>query len=56
MITYLLQSPLYQVATRAAYGTALAKLAKNNNRVIAVDGDTKNSTFSEKIKASYFRH
>ncbi|KOX69770.1 Transketolase [Melipona quadrifasciata] len=39
-----------QVATRLAYGTALAKLAKNNNRVIALDGDTKNSTYAEKIK------
>ncbi|XP_034944619.1 transketolase-like protein 2 isoform X2 [Chelonus insularis] len=39
-----------QVATRLAYGTALAKIAKNNPRVIALDGDTKNSTFAEKIK------
>ncbi|XP_014213002.1 transketolase isoform X2 [Copidosoma floridanum] len=39
------------VATRLAYGTALAKLAKNNPRVIGLDGDTKNSTFAEKIKA-----
>lgn len=39
-----------QVATRLAYGTALAKIAKNNARVIALDGDTKNSTFAEKIK------
>ncbi|XP_043603774.1 transketolase-like protein 2 isoform X2 [Bombus pyrosoma] len=39
-----------QVATRLAYGTALAKLAKNNPRVIALDGDTKNSTYAEKIK------
>ncbi|XP_066586108.1 transketolase-like protein 2 isoform X1 [Prorops nasuta] len=39
-----------QVATRAAYGVALAKVAKDNSRVIALDGDTKNSTFSEKIK------
>ena len=39
-----------QVATRLAYGTALAKLAENNDRVIALDGDTKNSTFSEKLK------
>ncbi|XP_075218081.1 transketolase-like [Lycorma delicatula] len=38
------------VATRFAYGTALAKLAKNNSRVIALDGDTKNSTFSQEIK------
>ena len=35
-----------QVATRKAFGTALLKLAKNNNRVINVDGDVKNSTFS----------
>ncbi|KAK7066847.1 Transketolase-like protein 2 [Halocaridina rubra] len=35
-----------KVATRQAYGTALSKLAENNSRVIALDGDTKNSTFS----------
>lgn len=35
-----------KIATRQAYGTALAKLANNNPRVIALDGDTKNSTFS----------
>lgn len=39
-----------QVATRLAYGTALAKIAQNNGRVIALDGDTKNSTFSDKLK------
>lgn len=48
-------SPSYklgeQVATRLAYGTALAKIAKNNDRVIALDGDTKNSTFADKIKS-----
>ncbi|KAL3313269.1 hypothetical protein Ciccas_008133, partial [Cichlidogyrus casuarinus] len=38
------------VATRAAYGTALAKLGKANPRVIGLDGDTKNSTFSIKLK------
>lgn len=37
------------VATRAAYGTALAKLVKAHPRVIALDGDMKNSTFSEKV-------
>jgi len=35
-----------KVATRAAYGTALAKLATACDRVVALDGDTKNSTFS----------
>ncbi|KAF5304294.1 hypothetical protein FQR65_LT07986 [Abscondita terminalis] len=39
-----------QIATRVAYGTALAKIAENNSRVIALDGDMKNSTYSEKIK------
>ncbi|XP_034236177.1 transketolase-like protein 2 [Thrips palmi] len=38
------------IATREAYGTALVKIGKNNPRVIALDGDTKNSTFSEKLK------
>ncbi|XP_042216320.1 transketolase-like protein 2 isoform X1 [Homarus americanus] len=38
-----------KVATREAYGKALAKLAENNKSVIALDGDTKNSTFSNGI-------
>jgi transketolase len=38
------------IATRFAYGTALAKLAEHNPRVIALDGDTKNSTYSDRIK------
>lgn len=41
------------VATRLAYGTALAKIATNNKRVIALDGDTKNSTYSDKLKAAF---
>jgi len=39
-----------EVATREAYGTALAKLAKASPDVVAIDGDTKNSTFSERLK------
>lgn len=38
------------IATRTAYGTALVKIAQTNPRVIALDGDMKNSTFSEKLK------
>jgi len=38
-----------KVATRAAYGTALAKLAQTHPRVVALDGDMKNSTFSQTI-------
>lgn len=42
-----------KVATRLAYGVALAKLGANNSRVIAMDGDTKNSTFSDKFKKAH---
>jgi transketolase len=38
-----------KVATRAAYGTALVKIGEGSDRIIALDGDTKNSTFSEKF-------
>ena len=38
-----------QVATREAYGDALARIVQTDSRVIALDGDTKNSTFSEKV-------
>ncbi|KAA0201235.1 Transketolase [Fasciolopsis buskii] len=38
-----------QVATRLAYGNALARLGETCDRVIALDGDTKNSTFSIKL-------
>ena len=37
------------MATRDAYGTALAKLAQGNNRVVALDGDMKNYTFSQNL-------
>ena len=36
-----------QVATRQAYGTSLAKLGAANPAVVALDGDTKNSTYSQ---------
>ncbi|XP_021550840.1 transketolase [Neomonachus schauinslandi] len=36
-----------KIATRKAYGQALAKLGRAHDRIIALDGDTKNSTFSE---------
>ena len=42
------EAPSYtdKVATRVAYGNALAKLGRSSDRVIALDGDTKNSTFA----------
>jgi transketolase len=38
------------VATREAYGTALAKLAEADPRVVALDADVKNSTFSDRFE------
>jgi len=47
--------PAYQigqeVATREAYGSALAQLGRAGQTVVAIDGDTKNSTFSDRLKA-----
>jgi transketolase len=37
------------VATREAYGTALVRIGEVDQRVVAMDGDTKNSTFAEKF-------
>ncbi len=46
-----LPPPCYEigqmVATRNAYGDALARLGSVDPRVVALDGDTKNSTFAE---------
>jgi len=39
-----------KVATREAYGTALAALAKIDGRVVALDADVKNSTFSDRFE------
>jgi transketolase len=41
------------VATREAYGTAIAKLAGVDRRVVALDADVKNSTFSERFEAAH---
>ncbi len=38
-----------KVATREAYGTALARIGEADLRIVAVDGDTKNSTFADKF-------
>lgn len=46
-------SSLCQMATRRAYGVALAKLGQASQRVVALDGDTKNSTFSETFKKAF---
>lgn len=42
-----------KVATRQAYGFALRKLGHSNDRVVAFDGDTKNSTFSDLFRQEF---
>ena len=42
-----------QVATREAYGTALAKLGEADARVVALDADVKNSTFSDHFEKAF---
>ncbi len=37
------------VATREAYGNALARMGEVDQRIVAVDGDTKNSTYADKF-------
>ncbi len=39
------------IATREAYGSAIAKLGTADPRVVALDADVKNSTFSDKFEA-----
>ena len=40
-------------ATRLAYGIALQKLGQVNERVVVLDGDVKNSTYTERFFASF---
>ena len=51
------QLPEYEpgstVATREAYGAALAALGAVDPRVVALDADVKNSTFSDKFEQAY---
>jgi transketolase len=41
------------VATREAYGTALASLGGVDKRIVALDADVKNSTFSDRFEKLY---
>ena len=51
------EPPVYNVgqgvATRSGYGEGLKKMGAANPRVVALDGDTKNSTYSEKFMQAY---
>jgi transketolase len=42
-----------EVATREAYGTAIVKLGQVDSRVVALDADVKNSTFSEAFEKTF---
>ena len=52
-----LGAPAYKlgevVATREAWGVALAKLGSVDDRVVALDADVKNSTFSDKFQKAH---
>jgi len=39
-----------EIATREAYGNALASLTKSNSNILVLDGEVSNSTMSEKVK------
>jgi transketolase len=41
------------IATRKAFGEALAALGKNDSRVVVLDGDVKNSTYTEEFFKAY---
>jgi transketolase len=42
-----------EVATREAYGVAITKLGEADSRVVALDADVKNSTFSDKFEKKF---
>jgi transketolase len=42
-----------KVATREAYGTAIAKLGEADARIVALDADVKNSTFSDRFEKAF---
>ena len=41
------------VASREAYGNALARMGAVDERIVAMDGDTKNSTFADKFNKKF---
>ncbi|HWY76031.1 MAG TPA: transketolase C-terminal domain-containing protein, partial [Verrucomicrobiae bacterium] len=41
------------LATREAYGNALVRIGEVDQRIVAMDGDTKNSTFAEKFHKKF---
>jgi transketolase len=45
--------PGESIATREAYGAAIARLAAGDDRIVALDADVKNSTFSDKFEQAF---
>ena len=41
------------IATREAYGDAIARLGASDDRIVALDADVKNSTFSDKFEQQH---
>ncbi|HMJ92266.1 MAG TPA: transketolase C-terminal domain-containing protein, partial [Candidatus Acidoferrum sp.] len=41
------------IATREAYGAALARIGEADQSIVAMDGDTKNSTYSDKFMKKF---
>ena len=50
-------APIYKlgdkIATREAFGNALTRLGRIDSRLVALDGDVGNSTFSEKFEGAF---
>ncbi len=42
-----------KVATREAYGSALERVGRADSRIVALDGDVRNSTYSEKFMKAF---
>jgi transketolase len=47
------EPPSGEIATREAYGMALVRLGEADPRVMALDGDVKNSTFAERFQQRF---
>lgn len=45
--------PGERVATREAYGAALARLGMRDPRIVVLDGDVKNSTFADRFQKAF---
>jgi transketolase subunit B (EC 2.2.1.1) len=42
-------------STREAYGEALVKIGKENEKIVVLDAETSNSTYAQNFKKSFSR-